>query len=104
MKIVISESQYKRLIETEEEQEVLHIPSLKFFNDDWFQLQEFLETKGNPLYSIKGDLDLEKTPVESLGNLTSVGGDLNLYQTPLSEKYTEEPIPQMVDVGGDIFL
>ena len=124
MKIVISESQYKKLIEAEEEQKVLHIPSLKFFNDDWFLLQEFLESKGNPLYSIKGDLDLEKTPVESLGNLQSVGGYLdlgrtpieslgdlqsvggNLYlnDTPISKKYSEEEIRQMVNVGGKIYL
>ena len=124
MKIVISESQYKKLIEAEEEQKVLHIPSLKFFNDDWFQLQKFLETKGNPPYSIKGDLDLEKTPVESLGNLQSVGGYLdlgrtpieslgdlqsvggNLYlnDTPISKKYSEEEIRQMVNVGGKIYL
>ena len=124
MKIVISESQYKKLIEAEEEQKVLHIPSLKFFNDDWFLLQEFLESKGNPLYSIKGDLDLEKTPVESLGNLQSVGGyldlgrtpieslgnlqsvggDLKLDGTPLSKMYSGKQIRQMVNVGGKIYL
>ena len=124
MNIVISESQYKRLIETKEKPKILKIPSLKFFNDDWFQLQEFLESKGNPLYSIKGDLDLEKTPVESLGNLQSVGGYLdlgrtpieslgdlqsvggNLYlnDTPISKKYSEEEIRQMVNVGGKIYL
>jgi hypothetical protein len=47
---------------------------------------------------------LENTPVKSLGNLESVGGDLYLYDTPLSEKYTEEEIRQMVDVGGEIHL
>ena len=164
MKIVISESQYKRLIEAEEEQKVLRIPSLKFFNDNWFQLQEFLEKKGNPPYSIGGNLDLRKTPIESLGNLQSVGGDLDLrdtsieflenltsvggdldlyntpikslgnltsvggyldlqvtyieslgnlqsvggdlylYETPISEKYSEEEIRQMVNVEGDIYL
>ena len=84
MKIVISESQYQRLIEDkEEEQKVLRIPSLKFFNDDWFQLQEFLETKGNPPYSISGNLDLRRTPIKSLENLQSVGGDLYLRGTPI---------------------
>jgi hypothetical protein len=39
-----------------------------------------------------------------LGNLTSVGGDLDLRGTPLSKKYTEEQIRQMVDVGGEILL
>ena len=98
MKIVISESQYKRLIETEEEQKVLRIPSLKFFNDDWFQLQEFLESKGNPLYSIKGDLDLEETPIESLGNLQSVGGYLDLGRTPI------ESLEDLQSVGGNLYL
>ena len=98
MKIVISESQYKRLIEAEEEQKVLRIPSLKFFNDDWFQLQEFLETKGNPPYSIKGNLDLRKTPIKSLGNLTSVGGNLNLYKTQI------ESLGNLQSVGGDLDL
>ena len=98
MKIVISESQYKRLIETEEEQKVLRIPSLKFFNDDWFQLQEFLEKKGNPPYSIGGNLDLRKTPIESLGNLVSVGGYLNLRDTPI------ESLGNLQSVGGDLDL
>ena len=124
MKIVISESQYNRLIEAEEEQKVLNIPSLKFFNDDWFQLQKFLETKGNPPYSIGGnlnlreslikslgnlqsvggDLNLSYTPIESLGNLKSVGGILGLLGTPLSKMYTKEQIRQMVDVGGGVYL
>ena len=124
MKIVISESQYKRLIETEEEQKVLHVPSLKFFNDDWDLLQKFLKLKGNPLYSIGGDLYLEGTrieslgnlqsvggslylgytPIQSLGNLQSVGGNLRLGNTPISEKYSEEEIRQMVNVDGGIYL
>ena len=98
MKIVISESQYKRLIEVEEEQKVLHIPSLKFFNDDWYALQKFLELKGNPPYSIKGDLDLEKTPVESLGNLQSVGGYLSLQDTSI------ESLGNLKSVGGYLNL
>jgi hypothetical protein len=98
MKIVISESQYQRLIEAEEEQKVLRIPSLKFFNDDWFQLQEFLETKGNPPYSIGGYLSLRDTPIESLGNLQSVGGDLGLYRTPIKS------LGNLKSVGGDLYL
>ena len=164
MKIVISESQYQRLIETEEEQKILKIPSFEIFNNDWFLLQKFLEKKGNPPYSIGGDLDLRFTPIKSLGNLqsvggdldlrdtsieslenlTSVGGDLDLYntpieslgnlqsvggfldlqgtyieslgnlqsvgvfldlrETPISKKYSEEEIRQMVNVGGEIYL
>ena len=118
MKIVISESQYKRLIEAEEEQKVLHIPSLKFFNDDWFILEKFLDHKGNPPYSIGGDLDLRKTPIESLGNLTSVGGDLDLYDTPIKslgnlqsvggyldlERTTIQSFENLTSVGGYLSL
>jgi hypothetical protein len=98
MKIVISESQYNRLIETKEEQKILHIPSLKVFNDDWFLLQKFLENKGNPPYSIGGDLDLRNTPVESLGNLISVGGNLYLIDTPI------ESLGNLISVGGNLYL
>ena len=124
MKIVISESQYKRLIETEEEQKILKIPSLEIFNNDWFLLQKFLEKKGNPPYSIGGDLDLRFTsikslgnlqsvggyldlrykPIESLGNLQSVGGYLDLKETPISKKYSEQEIRQMVNVDGEFYL
>jgi hypothetical protein len=183
MKIIITESQYKRLIE-QEEPEVLHIPSLKYFNDDWNFLQEYLESEGNPPYtidgnlhlrrtnikslgnlrfvdgnldlygtnikslgnlrsvdgdldlfgtdikslgnlqsvggdldlryseieslgnlqSVGGDLDLSSSKIESLGNLQSVGGDLYLSDTPLSEKYSEEEIREMVQVGGNIYM
>ena len=98
MKIVISESQYKRLIEAEEEQKVLRIPSLKFFNDDWFLLQKFLEKKGNPPYSISGNLDLYGIPIESLGNLQSVGGNLDLMYTPIKS------LGNLISVGGYLNL
>ena len=104
MKIVLSESQYKKLFKEEKEQKILKIPSIKFFNNDWFLLQKFLEKKGNPPYSIGGNLDLYKTPIKSLGNLQSVGGYLNLWGTPLSKKYTEEQIREMVDVGSRIYM
>ena len=98
MKIVISESQYNRLIEAEEEQKVLQIPSLKFFNDDWFLLQEFLEKKGNPPYSLGGDLDLGGKPVKSLGNLQSVGGELDLRVTPIKS------LGNLQSVGESLYL
>jgi hypothetical protein len=141
MKIIISEAQHKRLFE--EEQKVLHIPDIKLFGNDWNNLQRFLKSKGNPLYSIGGDLFLFFTPIKSLGNLTSVGGDvelrgtgiesfgnltsvggnldlegtmiesfenltyvggyLDLENTPISEKYSEKEIRQMVNIGGHIY-
>ena len=98
MKIVILESQYQKLIESKEEQKVLHIPSLKLFSNDWFLLQKFLERRGNPPYSIGGDLVLEKKPVESLGNLQSVGGSLFLPRTPIKS------LGNLTSVGGNLDL
>ena len=98
MKIVISESQYKRLIEAKEEQKVLHIPSLKFFNNNWFLLQEFLERKGNPPYSFGENLHLTGTPIKSLGNLQSVGGFLDLRGTSI------ESLGNLQSVGGYLDL
>ena len=96
MKITISESQYKRLFEQEEY--VLQIPSLEYFNNDWDLLQKYLKSKGNPLYSIDGDLDLRGRPIKSLGNLTSVGGDLYLNGTQI------ESLGNLISVGGDLYL
>ena len=124
MKIIITESQYKRILKEEKEQKILRIPSFKFFNNDWDLLQKFLERKGNPPYSIGGNLDLGVTPIKSLGNLTSVGGALELQftpieslgnlesvggnvflkETPLSKMYTKEQIREMVNVGGEIYF
>jgi hypothetical protein len=155
----------KKILKEETELlDVFHIPSLKYFNNDWNFLQEYLESEGNPPYTIDGNLDLEGTNIEflgnlqsvggyldlrgteikSLGNLQSVGGDLDLYRTnieslgniqsvggyldlynanieslgnlqsvggfldlrdtPLSGKYSEEEIRQMVRVDGNIYM
>ena len=122
MKIVISESQYQRLIEAEEEQEVLEIPNLRIFGKDgdvaWNRLQKFLEKKGNPPYSIGGDLDLRRTPIKSLENLQSVGGYLDLRDTPIEslgnlqsvgrnldlEKTPIQSLGNLEFVGGDLYL
>jgi hypothetical protein len=62
-----------------------------------------IESLGN-LTSVGGSLNLYATSIKSLGNLTSVGGSLDLEGTPLSKKYTEDQIRQMVKVRGDVFL
>jgi len=116
MKIIISESQHKRLFE--EEQKVLHIPSFEYFGNDWDVLQRFLESKGNPPYSLGGNLDLVGLKVESLGNLVSVEHDLYAYDTPLKSlgsltsvgglmNLNNTPIESLGNltyVGGDLFL
>jgi len=93
MKIIITESQYKKIMENEE-QEVLNIPSLKYFDNDWDFLQEFLESEGNPPYTIGGNLNLVGLKVESLGNLVSVEHDLYAYDTPLKS------LGNLTSVGG----
>jgi hypothetical protein len=62
-----------------------------------------VKSLGN-LTSVGGYLILYESNIKSLGNLTSVEGDLNLFSTPISEKYTEEEIRSMVEVGGDVYL
>jgi len=97
MKIIITESQYRRLLE-QEEPEVLHIPSLRYFNDDWNFLQEYLESEGNLPYTIDGDLDLYGTKIKSLENLLSVGGFLDLYESEI------QSLGALHSVGRDLYL
>ena len=96
MKYIITESQHRRLFE--EEQKVLHFPSLEYFNGDWNILQKYMERKVNSLYSLGGDLNLLGSELKSLGNLTSVGGDLLLNDTPI------ESLGNLTFVGGNLFL
>jgi hypothetical protein len=71
---------------------------MEIFNNDWFLLQKFLEKKGNPPYSIGGDLDLSDLPIKSLGNLKSVGRNLYLQETPI------ESLGNLTSVGGSLYL
>jgi hypothetical protein len=54
------------------------------------------------LQSVGGYLNLRYVPIESLGNLQSVGHSLFLNKF-LSEKYTDEEIRSMINVGGSIY-
>ena len=92
MKYLITERQLNLIKESEEK--VLHIPTLKLFNDDWELLQQFLNKKGNPPYSIGGNLDLSNTNIKSLGNLISVDGNLYLYNSNI------ESLGNLTFVGG----
>ena len=98
MKIIISEAQHKRLFE--EEQKVLHIPDIRIFGDDWDNLQRFLESKGNPLYSLGGNLNLVGLKVESLGNLVSVEHDLYAYDTPLKSLGSLTSVGGLMDISN----
>jgi hypothetical protein len=92
MNYLITESQLKVIVE--EEQKVLRIPDFRIFGNDWDVLQRFLKSKGNPLYSLGGNLNLVGLEVESLGNLVSVQHDLYAYDTPLKS------LGKLTSVGG----
>jgi hypothetical protein len=102
MKILVTESQYKKILGEEKEQKIFRVPGLDFFHENsweaWKILQKVLESRGNPPYTIYGDLVLRDTPIESLGNLTSVGGNLDLSFTPI------ESLGNLQSVGGSINL
>jgi hypothetical protein len=95
MKIIITESQYKMLVE--QDKDILRI-SFNILNNDWDLVQKFLERRGNPPYIITDDLDLSNTDVTSLGNLVSVEGDLNLSHTPI------ESLGNLESVGDSLYL
>jgi hypothetical protein len=94
MKYIINEHQYKLLTEQED---ILRIP-LAAFDNNWNDLQLFLERRGNPPYEITDDLDLSESDIKSLGNLTSVGGDLYLWKSKI------ESLGNLTSVGGDLNL
>jgi hypothetical protein len=102
MKIVISETQYQRLIETKEKPKILRFPSLRFFDREeivaWELILKIVEKKGNVPFAIDGDLDLGNLNIFSLGTLVSVGGDVNLQETPL------ESLGNLQSVGGELNL
>jgi hypothetical protein len=98
MKYIITESQHRRLFE--EEQKILHIPDIRIFGNDWDNLQRFLESKGNPPYSLGGNLDLVGLKVESLGNLVSVEHDLYAYDTPLKSLGSLTSVGGLMDISN----
>jgi hypothetical protein len=91
--------------------------------DDKLDLQEYEDdlTWLEGLVSISGSLNLFGTQIDSLGNLQSVGRSLDLFGTQidslgnlqsvdgslwlnkfLAEKYTDEAIRSMINIGGII--
>jgi len=94
MKYIINEHQYKLLTEQED---ILRIP-LAAFDNNWNDLQLFLERRGFPPYEIIDDLDLSESDIKSLGNLTSVGGYLDLRDSRI------QSLGNLTSVGGDLYL
>lgn len=68
----------KRIIK-EGDEDLFFIPSLKFVNDDWNTLVQFLEYEGFPKWHLGGDLDLKhRKDITSLYNLVRVDGYVDL--------------------------
>jgi hypothetical protein len=94
----------RELLGEEKEQKIFRVPGLDFFHENrwgaWKILQKVLEARGNPPYTIGGNLDLYETPIKSLGNLTSVGGELNLRYTPIKSLGNLESVGVFLDLEG----
>ena len=70
----------------------------------WLDYCKNLQSLPNGLKVI-GELDLQDTNLTSLPSDLEVGGSLYLWDTPISRRYTEEQIRQMVpSVKGRIIL
>lgn len=114
MKIIIKESQYKKLFSEEKKDGIMKI-SYDLFDNDWDSLQTFLKRRGNPPYILIGTVNLaERRDVEtlgsvveiwgnlrttnsslrSLGNLTKVSGSVSLFKSPV------QSIGNLEYVGG----
>jgi hypothetical protein len=86
------------LREEQEEEKILKIPGIRYFNNDWNLLQKFLESQGNPRYSIGGNLLLSRSKIETLGNLVRVEGNLNLYYSDVKSLGDLEYVGGWVDL------
>jgi hypothetical protein len=59
-----------------EQDEIINVPDLDFFDGDWEELLEF--TRGRK-FRVRGNLGLSNICPETLGNLVSVDGNLILW-------------------------
>jgi hypothetical protein len=60
-----------------EQDEIINVPDLDFFDGDWEQLLEF--TRGRK-FRVRGNLGLSNICPETLRNMISVDGNLDLYK------------------------
>jgi hypothetical protein len=77
---------------------ILKIPYVAV-REDWNLLQQFLKIKGNPRYIIVGDVDLHsRQDISDLGNLVGVEGDLWLNRSSV------ESLGELEFVDGELNL
>ena len=79
-------------------EEIFSLPPLGAFDNNYQMVLEFMDTLGNPKFKIAGDVDLENSDIESLGNLVEVEGYLILYKVNI------ESLPDNLKVGGFLGL
>ena len=95
MKYLITERQLKLI----KEDKIRKI-DFEIFNNDWDLLQKFLERRGNPPYIIIGNLNLNRTNIETLGSLVGVeGGYLDL-----SNNKTIKDLGSLEFVKGSLYI
>jgi hypothetical protein len=128
MKIIITRKQLGKILAEFEKEEVFHAGNLKSYHKSdwvaWKHLQKILDRRGNPpftidgnvnlshrdikslgnLVSVSGSLDLYNTPIESLGRLEHVGGYLILNKTPIQKEYSRQRILNMIRIGGKLLM
>ena len=117
MKIILSENQYARLIESTEKK-IIKLPSMEFFHGDtcsaWELIKKFLESKNDPYYTISGNLILTNCDITNVGKLVKVKNlsliessveSLNYLQQVTGYIYTYrskiKQLPELEFVGGD---
>ena len=96
MKIIINESQYKLIVENEDENlfDITQSP-LNFYK--WDDVFEHINKKKGYIYKgyyINLDLDLSGSDITELKYLVKVGGNLNISKTPIKS------LPRLEEVGG----
>ena len=78
-------------------EKLLKIPYNVF--NDWNQLQQFLERRGNPRYELVGDVFLvNRKDISDLGNLVRVDGHLGLHWSSI------QSLGNLEYVGGALDL
>ena len=98
MKYLITERQFKLI--KEENNEIRIIPYF-MANENWYDLQEFINGISDPPppYILRGDVNLRGVDVVTLGSLVGVEGDLNLGYNKIIED-----LGNLQSVKGNLYL
>lgn len=88
------------IIAEEKKDDILKLP-YDVFDNDWDALQEFLRRRGNPQYTLKGNVDLsQRKDIDTLGNLIEVYGDLNLRYSSIESLGDLTKVGRTLNITG----